>query len=59
MSFLTRLFDPSGFPARWVCGSGWSESPWLGWLHILSDWGVWCAYLALSLTTPARMKLRK
>ena len=49
MFFITRLFDPSGFPARWQCGSGWSETPWLGWLHILSDLGVWSAYLAIPL----------
>ena len=47
MEFLTRLFDPSGFPARWQCGSGWGETPWLGWLHIFSDLGVWSAYLAI------------
>jgi PAS domain S-box-containing protein len=44
---LTRLFDTSGFPARWNCGSGWKEAPWLGWLHIVSDLGVWSAYLAI------------
>ena len=49
MEFLTRLFDPSGFPARWQCGSGWGETPWLGWLHIFSDLGVWSAYLAIPL----------
>jgi two-component sensor histidine kinase len=39
-----RLFDTSGFPPRWYCGS-WSNG--LGWLHILSDLGVWSAYLAI------------
>ncbi len=47
MGFVTRLFDTSGFPARWYCGSGWTDDPWLGWLHILSDLGVWSAYLAI------------
>ena len=47
--FFARLFDPTGFPARWQCGSGWTDSPWLGWLHILSDLGVWSAYLAIPL----------
>lgn len=46
---MGRLFDVSGFPPRWTCGSGWSEAPWLGWLHILSDLGVWSAYLAIPL----------
>ncbi|QDU30721.1 Autoinducer 2 sensor kinase/phosphatase LuxQ [Anatilimnocola aggregata] len=49
MSFLFRLFDSAGFPARWSCGPGWSESPWLGWLHILSDLGIWSAYFAIPL----------
>lgn len=42
--FLTHLFDPSGFPPRWNCGS-WTAVH--GWLHILSDLGVWSAYLAI------------
>ena len=42
--FLTHLFDSSGFPARWQCGN-WT--PGHGWLHILSDLGVWSAYLAI------------
>ncbi len=49
VDFLARLFDPSGFPARWQCGSGWTDTLWLGWLHILSDLGVWSAYLAIPL----------
>src|SRR5207237_7613064 len=42
--FLTHLFDASGFPPRWYCGS-WT--PGHGWLHILSDLGVWSAYVAI------------
>ncbi|HTI49718.1 MAG TPA: PAS domain S-box protein, partial [Planctomycetaceae bacterium] len=42
--FLSRLFDTSGFPARWHCGT-WSSGH--GWLHILSDLGIWGAYLAI------------
>jgi signal transduction histidine kinase/ActR/RegA family two-component response regulator len=49
VAFFTRLFDPTGFPARWQCGAGWSETPWLGWLHIWSDLGVWGAYVAIPL----------
>lgn len=49
MDFLFRLFDPSGFPPRWLCGPGWAESPWLGWLHVLSDLGVWTAYFAIPM----------
>ena len=44
MDFLTRLFDTSDFPARWTCGR-WTAGH--GWLHIVSDLGVWSAYLAI------------
>ncbi|MDB5335999.1 MAG: integral rane sensor hybrid histidine kinase, partial [Planctomycetaceae bacterium] len=44
IEFLTHLFDTSDFPARWNCGS-WS--PGHGWLHIISDLGVWSAYVAI------------
>ena len=46
MDFLTHLFDTSDFPARWTCGR-WTTGH--GWLHILSDLGVWSAYLAIPL----------
>jgi PAS domain S-box-containing protein len=42
--FLTRLFDTSDFSPRWHCGI-WT--PGHGWLHILSDLGVWSAYVAI------------
>jgi PAS domain S-box-containing protein len=44
LDFLTDLFDTSGFPPRWHCGS-WSES--LGWLHILSDLAICSAYFTI------------
>ncbi len=44
LDFLSRLFDSSGFPPRWHCGS-WTTGH--GWLHILSDIGVWSAYFAI------------
>ncbi len=44
IDFLAHLFDTSGFPPRWYCGD-WSAGH--GWLHILSDLGVWSAYLAI------------
>jgi two-component system, sensor histidine kinase and response regulator len=43
------LFDTSGFPPRWECGSGWEELPWLGWLHIWSDVLIGLAYIAVPL----------
>src|SRR4028118_516077 len=42
--FFFNLFDTSDFPPRWHCGA-WSSGH--GWLHILSDLGVWSAYLAI------------
>jgi PAS domain S-box-containing protein len=42
--FLSKLFDTSDFPARWTCGN-WTAAH--GWLHILSDLGVWSAYVAI------------
>src|ERR1700693_3510429 len=42
--FLSHLFDTSDFPARWHCGQ-WTAAH--GWLHILSDLGVWSAYVAI------------
>lgn len=45
LDFLGRLFDTSGFPARWHCGSAWT--PGLGWLHIASDLAIWGAYLTI------------
>jgi PAS domain S-box-containing protein len=42
--FLAHLFDTSGFPPRWNCGR-WTEGH--GWLHNLSDLGIWSAYLTI------------
>lgn len=44
MEFLVRLFDPSGFPPRWNCGT-WT--PFAGWLHIVSDVLIFLAYSAI------------
>ncbi|MBN8625183.1 MAG: PAS domain-containing protein [Planctomycetes bacterium] len=49
MGLFEWLFDLRGFPARWHCGGGWREEPWLGWLHIGSDLGIWSAYFAIPL----------
>lgn len=46
MDFFRKLFDTSDFPARWTCGN-WTSGH--GWLHILSDLGVWSAYFAIPL----------
>ena len=44
MNLFKELFDTSDFPRRWDCGL-WTPAQ--GWLHILSDLGVWSAYLAI------------
>lgn len=44
LDFLSHLFDTSDFPPRWHCGV-WTSGH--GWLHILSDLGVWSAYVAI------------
>jgi PAS domain S-box-containing protein len=44
LDFLSKLLDTSDFPARWDCGN-WTAGH--GWLHILSDLGVWSAYFAI------------
>ncbi len=44
MGFFTNLFDPSDFTPRWECGL-WTPAH--GWLHILSDLGVWSASIAI------------
>jgi hypothetical protein len=46
IDFFRELLDTSDFPARWYCGN-WT--PGHGWLHILSDLGVWSAYVAIPL----------
>jgi len=46
MDFLSRLFDTSDFFPRWVCGN-WSAD--LGWMHIVSDLGIWSAYFTIPI----------
>jgi signal transduction histidine kinase/ActR/RegA family two-component response regulator len=42
--FLSNLFNTSGFPPRWNCGT-WTAGH--GWLHIVSDTAVFGAYTAI------------
>ncbi len=49
LNFLGSLFDTTGFPARWNCGIGWSDDPSVGWMHIISDVAIFCAYTAIPL----------
>lgn len=41
---VSKLLDTSDFVARWHCGNWTSEH---GWLHVLSDLGVFTAYMAI------------
>lgn len=43
---LAWLFDTTGFPRRWNCGT-WPA--FLGWMHILSDVAIWGAYMAIPI----------
>jgi signal transduction histidine kinase/CheY-like chemotaxis protein len=45
LDFFSRLFDTTGFPPRWLCGSGWTPAH--GWLHVLSDVAIWAAYFTI------------
>ena len=45
--FLFRVFDTTGFPARWSCGPAWGQEPWLGWIHIVSDVATGLAYFSV------------
>ncbi len=45
--FLFNLFDTTGFPARWSCGSGWTAVH--GWTHIIADLLTWGAYTAIPI----------
>ncbi len=44
MNFFLKLFDTTDFPQRWYCGD-WSAGH--GWLHIISDVGIWAAYFTI------------
>jgi len=43
-TFSNKLFDTADFPARWYCGT-WSKD--VGWLHIVSDLGIFAAYFTI------------
>ena len=43
--FFGKMFDTSDYPARWYCGN-WTLD--VGWLHILSDIGIFVAYLCIA-----------
>ncbi|MAT13957.1 MAG: hypothetical protein CMJ46_01650 [Planctomyces sp.] len=45
--FMGHLFDTSSYPARWNCGE-WTALE--GWLHIVSDVGIFLAYFGIPMT---------
>jgi signal transduction histidine kinase/CheY-like chemotaxis protein len=49
LAFFLRLFDTSGFPPRWDCGTAWAQEPAVGWIHVGSDLAVFAAYTAIPL----------
>lgn len=49
MDFLAWPLNTDGFPARWNCGSGWSDEPFVGWIHIVSDIVTWASYMAIPI----------
>ena len=44
LAFVTKLFDASGFQARWMCVG---QNPGPGWLHIVADLAIFVAYVAI------------
>lgn len=45
LEFFRDIIDTTGFPPRWACGTAWTAGH--GWLHILSDFGIFTAYFAI------------
>lgn len=49
LNLFEWIIDTSGFPPRWLCGGGWQDDPWVGWLHIVSDLVTWASYILIPL----------
>jgi len=41
---LRSIFDPTGFPPRWSCGT-WTALH--GWIHVIADLATWAAYYTI------------
>ncbi len=54
--FVSVLFDTSDFPPRWHCGK-WTEVH--GWTHIVSDLGIWGAYMAIPILIAIAARRRR
>ena len=46
-SLIQNLFNSAGVPRRWECGELWTQEPYVGWLHIVSDVATFMAYFAV------------
>jgi len=57
LDFIQNLFETDGFPARWKCGTGWTDG--LGWLHIVSDWAIFGAYAAIPVVLTLFLRRRR
>lgn len=47
LTFLSQLLDTSGFPPRWLCGTGWLN--FTGWFMIASDLMIFGAYVSIPM----------
>ncbi len=56
---VVNPFDLNGFPPRWECGVAWSETRWLGWMHIVSDVATFLAYFAVPIVVLYFVSQRK
>lgn len=45
--FFRSIFDTTGFPPRWYCGSAWTTA--LGAVHIISDLLIFIAYISIPI----------
>jgi chemotaxis family two-component system sensor kinase Cph1 len=43
--YFANLLNTSDFPPRWSCGTGWT--PFTGWFYLLSDLGIFSAYMSI------------
>ncbi len=57
ISFFQNLFDTTGFPPRWYCGSSWTEE--LGWTHIIADFVIFLSYISIPIGIFLISKKRK
>ncbi|MGE3108869.1 MAG: hypothetical protein AB7G11_07415 [Phycisphaerales bacterium] len=56
VEYLRKLLDTSDFPARWTCGN-WGALE--GWTHIVSDFVIFLAYVAIPVALFVFVRRRK